>query len=100
MFVGLDVHKETIVIAARKGNERSSWLTETTFVVADGLDKLRKFLKKLAKHGELRCCYEASGAGFVLHHQLEEWGVQCEVLAASLIPSKSGDRLRLPTVSP
>lgn len=67
VFVGLDVHKETIVLAARKGHEKSAWLAEGTFIVADGLDKLLKFLKKLAKHGQLKCCYEASGAGFVLH---------------------------------
>lgn len=46
VFVGLDVHKETIVLAARKGNEHV-WLAETTFIVDEGLDKLRKFLKKL-----------------------------------------------------
>jgi transposase len=92
VFVGLDVHKETIALAARKGNERSEWLAETTFIVADGLDKLLKFLKKLAKHGDVRCCYEASGAGFVLHRQLADWGFQCEVIASSLIPNKPGDK--------
>jgi transposase len=91
VYVGLDVHKETLVLAARKGNERV-WLAEATFIVADGLDKLLKFLKKLAKHGELRCCYEASGAGFVLQRQLTDWGFHCEVIASSLIPSKPGDK--------
>lgn len=91
IFVGLDVHKETIVLAARKGRERV-WLAEGTFLVADGLNKLLKFLRKLAEHGELRCCYEASGAGFVLHRQLTEWGFECEVIASSLIPSKPGDK--------
>ncbi len=92
VFVGLDVHKETIVLAARKGHEKSAWLAEGTFIVADGLDKLLKFLKKLAKHGQVKCCYEASGAGFVLHRQLADWGFECEVIASSLIPSKPGDR--------
>jgi len=92
VYVGLDVHKDTIVLAARKGDERSEWLLEATFVVEDGLNKLIKCLKKLTKHGVVKCCYEASGAGFVIQRLLTDSGFECEVIASSLIPSKPGDK--------
>lgn len=40
----------------------------------------------------MRCCYEASGCGYVLHRRLTSWGVACEVIAPSLIPKMAGDR--------
>jgi len=39
---------------------------------------------------EVRACYEASGAGYVLHRALREWGYACEVIAPSLIPKRPG----------
>jgi transposase len=44
----------------------------------------------VARDGELRACYEASGAGYVLHRALHKWGYACEVIAPSLIPKRSG----------
>ena len=43
-----------------------------------------------AKDGELRACYEASGAGYVLQRAMKEWGCHCDVIAPSLIPIKPG----------
>lgn len=91
VFVGLDVHKETIVLAARQGHSRNEWLAERSFSTKD-LGKLEKFLGKLSKHGQVKCCYEASGAGFVLQREIVAWGFKCEVIASSLIPSKPGDK--------
>ncbi len=54
------------------------------------LPKLKKWLDRVARDGELRACYEASGAGYVLHRVLEEWGYACEVIAPSLIPKRLG----------
>ena len=57
IYVGLDVHKDSIVIAiARPGREPAeNWKT----LPNDGA-KLRKSLKSLTKNGEvLRVCYEA-----------------------------------------
>lgn len=50
--------KKTIYLAALC--ERV-WLLERVFDAAV-LSKLHQALKKLAKHGQLRACYEASGA--------------------------------------
>jgi transposase len=86
--VGLDVHKNTIRLAALSGQE---WLLERTFSTSN-LGDLRKALRRLSKLGEVRACYEASGAGFRLQRLLTEWGVSCQVIAPSLIPKKPGEK--------
>ena len=45
---------------------------------------------KVSRDAELRACYEASGAGYVLHRALKEWGYACDVIAPSLIPKRAG----------
>jgi len=40
----------------------------------------------------VNACYEASGAGYVLHRMLTEWGVHCEVIAPSLTPVRPGQQ--------
>jgi transposase len=39
-------------------------------------------------------CYEAGPTGYVLYWQLEELGIDCQVIAPTLIPTKSGDRVK------
>ncbi len=89
IFVGLDVHKNTIALAAR--SYEKGLIVERVFSTKD-LNKLRKFLSELSRRGPVRCCYEASGAGFFLQRQMKEWGIPCEIAASSLIPRKPGDR--------
>ena len=43
---------------------------------------------------ELRVCYEAGPTGFVLARRLAQLKVHCTVVAPSLIPSRSGDRVK------
>jgi transposase len=52
----------------------------------------RRLFRRLSKKGPVRACYEASGAGFVLHRVLTKDGFHCDVIAPSLIPRKPGDR--------
>jgi transposase len=92
IYVGLDVHKDSIVIAiARPGRESAEdWKT----LPNDGA-KLRKSLKSLARNGEvLRVCYEAGPTGFGLCRNLREVQIDCTVVAPSLVPSKPGDRVK------
>ena len=42
----------------------------------------------------LRACYEAGPTGYVLYWQLAELGVECEVIAPTLVPRKAGDRVK------
>jgi transposase len=92
VYVGLDVHKDSITIAvARQGREPAvTWKT----IPYDGV-RLRKALKMLVKDGEeLRVCYEAGPTGFGLCRRLREAGMDCIVVAPSLVPGKPGDRVK------
>jgi transposase len=92
VYVGMDVHKESIVIAvAREGREAAEkWQTIPYDVV-----RLRKALKMLAQDGAVvRVCYEAGPTGFGLCRRLREVGIECLVVAPSLVPGKPGDRVK------
>lgn len=54
-----------------------------------------KLVRKLAaKYDRLTFCYEAGPTGYGLYRQLKELGHDCLVAAPSLIPRKSGDRVK------
>lgn len=88
IWVGLDVHKDSITAAILRGEEPQG---EVIRLSAD-LNHLRRLFRRLAAQGPVRACYEASGAGFVVHRALERAGFACEVIAPSLIPRKPGER--------
>lgn len=54
------------------------------------LAKLKRYLERAARDGDIRACYEASGAGDVLQRTMHAWGYACEVIAPSLIPKRPG----------
>jgi transposase len=83
----MDVHKESITIAVLPATAPAPTRLER---LPNDLAKLRRFLDRLAREGELRACYEASGAGDVLHRAMREWGYSCDVIAPSLIPKRPG----------
>src|SRR5215211_5843977 len=87
IYLGMDVHKDSITIAVLP--ENASAPTRVDRLSAD-YSKLRRYLDRTAREGNLRCCYEASGAGYVLQRAMLEWGYQCEVIAPSLIPQRPG----------
>jgi transposase len=92
VYVGLDVHKDSIAIAvAREGREAAqTWKT----IPYDAV-RLRKGLKMLVKSGEsLKVCYEAGPTGFGLCRRLREAGIDCLVVAPSLVPGKPGERVK------
>jgi transposase len=53
-----------------------------------------KQLKKLGPAASLRCCYEAGPTGLGLYRALEVAGISCIVVAPSLVPRKTGDRVK------
>lgn len=90
-YVGLDVHKDTIVIAvADVGREAA----EEFAVIAHDYPLLLKKLKRLGAPAQLRCCYEAGPTGYGLYRGLREAGIDCQVVAPSLVPTKAGDRVK------
>jgi transposase len=92
LYVGLDVHKDSITIAvARQGQEAA----ETWKTIPYDWVRLRKALKMLVREDEeLRVCYEAGPTGFGLCRRLREAGIDCIVVAPSLVPRKAGDRVK------
>src|SRR5260370_41425932 len=57
-------------------------------------ESIRRLVGKLGAARSLRACYEAGPCGYVLYWQLTEMGVHCEVIAPTLVPVKSGDRIK------
>ena len=89
-FLGLDVHAQTIAVAIAEpdGTVRSLG------TIANRAESIRKMVKKLGPVVQLKACYEAGPTGYVLYWQLAELGVQCEVIAPTLVPMKAGDRVK------
>jgi len=87
IYLGMDVHKESVTLAVLPADARTPTRVER---LPNDLPVLKKWLARIARDGELRACYEASGAGYVLHRALREWGHACEVIAPSLIPKRPG----------
>ena len=50
--------------------------------------------KLAAKYERLTFCYEAGPTGYGLYRQIKSLGHECVVVAPSLIPKKSGDRVK------
>ena len=90
-YVGLDVHKETIVIAVAESNRSTAKAWKT---IPYDLSRLVKAIALLAADGEVSICYEAGPTGFGVQRALEKAGYACQVVAPSLIPVQSGNRVK------
>ena len=93
LFVGLDVHKETISVA----HAASGTVEPPHFVGQIGtrhcdVDKMVRRLQ--GQSPMLVFAYEAGPCGYVLHRYLTTKGFDCRVVAPSLIPKKPGDRVK------
>lgn len=87
IHLGMDVHKDSITIAVLPAGAKTPTRLER---LPNDLPRLKKWIDRVARDGEIRACYEASGAGYVLHRALQAWGYACEVIAPSLIPKRPG----------
>ena len=67
IYLGLDVHKDSVTIAVLPAGASAPTRIDK---YPNDVGKLRRVFERLAKDGELRACYEASGAGYVLHRAM------------------------------
>lgn len=91
-YVGMDVHKATIAVSVAEPNGGEiRYLGE----IANTSEAIIKLVRELRKgNADLSFCYEAGPCGYGIHRQLTEMGWDCQVVAPSLIPKKSGDRVK------
>src|SRR5919108_31669 len=93
LFIGMDVHKDTIAVAYVAQDHGA----EVTYIGTIGtrqcdIDQLIRKMQSKAKH--LIFVYEAGPCGYWLYRYLTKKGYDCWVVAPSLIPQKAGDRVK------
>jgi transposase len=93
MFVGMDVHKESIDISlAEEGRDGE---VRHYGVIPGDLEALAKVVRAVrAPDRRLRFVYEAGPCGFGIHRYLTAQGEDCVVVNPSSMPKRSGDRIK------
>lgn len=93
IFVGLDVHKNSIEVAFADSGRDSE---VRSYGKIDGtLDALDKVIRKLvSKNVNLNLVYEAGPCGYDIYRHLIAKGFDCIVAAPSKIPKQAGNRIK------
>ena len=90
-YLGLDVHKATIAVAiADESGAPTSYGS-----IANEPSAIRTLMTRLGGSDvQLHVAYEAGPTGYALHRQLTTMGIDCIVVAPSLIPKRAGDKVK------
>src|SRR5215216_503272 len=90
-YVGLDVHAATIAVAVVDEDEPPM----SYGTIANDPTAVRKLITRLGGSDvRLRVAYEAGPTGYAMHRQLSALGIECIVVAPSLIPVRPGDKVK------
>lgn len=91
-FVGLDVDKKDIVVAMLAPDTRDG----VEWRVAHEPASVRRMARRLQREGAsaIHCVYEAGPCGYALQRQLQGLGLECDVVAPSMIPVRPGERIK------
>jgi len=93
LFVGLDVHKDSISVAYAIGG--SSAPPQFIGPIGTRQRDIGKLVRRLqSRASRLMFAYEAGPCGYRLHRDLTAQGYECQVVAPSLIPKRPGDRVK------
>ncbi len=90
LYLGLDVHKDSITIAIAVGGRNGEVRLYGT--ISNDLNALEKALRKIRRaHGGagLEVGYEAGPCGFGIARRLAQLKVACQVVAPSMTPTRS-----------
>ena len=92
-IVGLDSAKNSVAVATAEtgGNQEVRYYGK----IGGDMASLDKTVRKLESKGsELYFVYEAGPCGYEIYRHLTKKGYKCTVVAPSLIPKKSGNRVK------
>jgi len=90
IYLGMDTSKDKIAVGILRSDEKSP---DVEMIFNDEAS-IRRLVGRFPDVSRLRACYEAGPTGFELYRLLTSMGVACEVIAPSLIPKASGDRVK------
>ena len=90
IHLGMDTSKNTIVVATLLPGEQDP----VTDRIANEEAAVRRLVGRFADRSALRCWYEAGPGGYELYRLLASMGVACQVVAPSLIPKGSSDKVK------
>jgi transposase len=90
-YIGLDVHRASIAVAiAEEAGAPTSYGN-----IPNDPSAVRTVMTRLGGPDvQLRVAYEAGPTGYALHRQLANMGIDCMVVAPSLIPTRPGDKVK------
>lgn len=91
VYMGLDVHAETIAVALA---EADGGEVRSLGIIPNRPESVAKLVRKLGTPEAIKACYEAGPCGYELYWQLVGLGLHCDVVAPTLIPVKTGDRVK------